>query len=217
MEVLRARSPLLNQMECVMKLSSLLLGLPLLTFGVVASAAGGTAAFSVESPDLNNGRFEPHYVANGFGCSGANVSPEIRWHNAPAGTKSFALVMHDPDAPTGIGGFTHWVVVNIPASASGLARGAGNGSLPAPAVGVANGFDNTGVTGANGNYGGPCPPERDRAHRYVFTLYALAVDDVYAASGIPRNASTQVHGFVLSRGIGKGLLGQASFTALYGR
>jgi Raf kinase inhibitor-like YbhB/YbcL family protein len=204
-------------MEFVMKLSSFLFSVPFLTLSVVAQAAGGAAQFSVESPDLKSGTFAAKYIANGFGCTGGNISPEIQWRNVPAGTKSLALVMHDADAPTGVGGFTHWVVVNIPVSATGLSQGAGNGKLPAPASHVSNGFDNTGVTGVNGQYGGPCPPEGDKPHTYVFTLFALGVDDIYAASGIPKNASTQVHGFVLNKGIGQGLLGKASFTARYGR
>jgi Raf kinase inhibitor-like YbhB/YbcL family protein len=192
-------------------------GMALLTSSFVAHAAEGSSGFSIDSPELKNGRFEMKHIANGFGCTGGNISPAITWRNAPAGTQSFALVMHDPDAPTSVGGFTHWVVMNIPASATGLPQGAGNGKLPAPALGASNGFDNTGVTGVNGNYGGPCPPEGDKPHRYVFTVYALGVEDVYAAAGIPKNASTQVHGFVLNKGIGKDLLGKASFTARYGR
>jgi Raf kinase inhibitor-like YbhB/YbcL family protein len=201
----------------LMKLRAFFLILPLLTVSATGQAAGGANAFLMESPDLKTGKFDNTFVAKGFGCSGDNVSPHIQWRNAPAGTKSFALVMHDPDAPTSVGGFTHWVVVNIPASATGLAKGAGNGNLPTPAVGVSNGYDNTGVTGINGNYGGPCPPVGDKPHRYVFTLYALGVDDIYTAAGIPKNASSQVHGYVLNKGIGKGLLGKASFTARYGR
>jgi Raf kinase inhibitor-like YbhB/YbcL family protein len=200
-----------------MKLPFFVLSVPLLALGLAAHAAGAASDFSVESPDLNDGKFESKYIANGFGCTGKNISPEIKWHNAPAGTKSFAMIMHDPDAPTNVGGFTHWAIVNIPASATGLRQGAGNGQLPEHAISVANGFDNTGVTGMNGNYGGPCPPEGDKPHRYVFTLYALGVEDIYAASGIPKNASTQVHGFVLNKGIGKGLLGKASFSATYSR
>lgn len=197
-----------------MKLRSLLFALPVLMFGAVAQGAGGSV-FAVESPDLKNGKFGNNFVANGFGCVGDNISPEITWHNAPAGTKSFALVMHDPDAPTGIGGFTHWIVVNIPASVTHLAQGAGNGKLPSMAMGVSNGFDNTGVTGVNGNYGGPCPPQGDKPHRYIFTLYALAVEDIHIAAGIPVGASSQVHGFVLNHGLGDGLLGRASFVATY--
>ena len=199
-----------------MKLKALL-GVSCLSLGVAVHAAGGAAAFSAHSPDLSGGSFEATFVAKGFGCEGGNVSPQISWRNAPQGTQSFAVTMHDPDAPTNVGGFTHWVVVNIPASANGLAQGAGNGKLPAPAVGVSNGFDNTGVTGVNGNYGGPCPPQGDKPHRYVFTVYALGVEDLHAAAGIPKNASAQVHGFVLNKGLGKGLLGKASFTAMYGR
>lgn len=197
-----------------MKLRSLLLVCSLLTFGGVVHASENSG-FSTESSDLKGGQFENKFVLNGFGCSGQNISPAISWRGIPEGTKSLALVMHDPDAPTGAGGFTHWVVVNIPATVKRLDQGAGNGELPSSAVGVSNGFDNTGVTGSNGGYGGPCPPVGDAAHAYVFTLYALAVEDIHQAAGIPINASSQVHGFILNHGLGASLLGKASFTARY--
>ena len=75
----------------------------------------------------------------------------------------------------------------------------------------------TGVTGENGNYGGPCPPAGEKAHRYVFTVYALAVADIDAAAGVPKTGTAALHGFVLNRGLGRKMLGKASFTALYGR
>ena len=180
--------------------------------------AGGAAAFTVSSPDLVSGTFGKEFVLNGFGCSGANVSPAIRWSNLPAGTRSLALLVQDEDAPTG-SGFWHWTVYNIPATASGLPRGAGNaaGKLPAPAFGGTNDFLDTGATGGNGNYGGPCPPVGDAPHRYVFTLYALAVPDIEAAAGIPRTASPALHAFILHKGLGDKLLGTASFTVPYAR
>jgi len=67
-------------------------------------------------------------VLNGFGCTGSNVSPELRWENVPPGTQSLALQMYDPDAPTG-SGFWHWAVYNIPPTATGLPQGAGNSRL----------------------------------------------------------------------------------------
>lgn len=183
-----------------------------------ASPTQSPATFTLSSPDLASGRFDNALVLNGFGCQGGNVSPALVWKNPPAGTKSFALQVHDPDAPTG-SGFWHWAVYNIPASATGLPRGAGNAAaaLPAPALGGATDFQDTGATAGNGNYGGPCPPVGDADHHYVFTLYALAVDNVHTAAGIPRTGTAALHSFVLNKGIGKGLLGKASFTALYKR
>ena len=188
----------------------------LLSSAGLALAEGGK--FTLSSPDLKGKKFDNQFVLNGFGCKGGNVSPALEWKNLPAGTKSLSLQVHDPDAPTGAG-FWHWTVYNMPASTTGLAQGAGNSpqTLPAPAFGGATDFQDTGATGVNGNYGGPCPPEGDKPHRYVFKLYALAVDDVQAAAGIPKTGSASLHSFVLNKGIGKGLLGTASFTATYKR
>ena len=184
--------------------------------GGVARAQGQT--FSLESPDLKGGGFDNKHVLNGFGCQGQNVSPALAWRNVPAGTKSLALQVYDPDAPTG-SGFWHWAVYNIPTTATGLAQGAGNAAdrLPAGAFGGNTDFMDTGATGGNGNYGGPCPPTGDRPHRYVFTLYALAVDKLEVAGGVPRAGTAGLYGFVLNKGIGNGLLGKASFIATYGR
>lgn len=182
------------------------------------SAGAQTPAFTLSSPDLVSGSFGERFVLKGFGCSGGNLSPTLQWSNAPAGTRSFAVQMYDPDAPSG-SGFWHWAVYNIPASATGLAQGAGNAgqSLPAPAFGGNNDFMDTGATGVNGNYGGPCPPQGDAPHRYVITLYALAVEDVSAAAGVPRSGTAALYGFVLNRGLGDKVLGRASLTATFGR
>jgi Raf kinase inhibitor-like YbhB/YbcL family protein len=189
------------------------------------SACGGSDAnaqtspsFILSSPDLASGRFDNTFVLNAFGCSGGNVSPALVWQNPPEGTKSFALQVHDPDAPTG-SGFWHWAVYNIPASATGLDRGAGNSqaTLPTGAFGGITDFQDTGATGPNGNYGGPCPPTGDAPHRYVFTLYALGVADLPSAAQVPRTGTAGLYSFALNKGIGNGLLGKASFTATYGR
>ena len=105
------------------------------------------------------------------------MSPALKWQHLPAGTRSMALQVHDRDAPTGAG-FWHWAVYDIPPTAMGIARGAGNqaASLPAGAYGGNTDVMDTGATGENGNYGGPCPPADDVQHHYTFTLYALAVD-----------------------------------------
>lgn len=181
-------------------------------------AVAGAAAFTVSSPDLSTGSFDKKFVLNAFGCTGANVSPAIQWSNVPAGTKSLALQVHDNDAPTG-SGFWHWTVYNIPATAPGLPQGAGNGtnSLPAPAFGGANDFLDTGATGGNGNYGGPCPPAGDKPHHFKFTLYALSVADLDAAGGIPKTGTAALHSFILNKGLGDKVLGKASFVATYGR
>jgi Raf kinase inhibitor-like YbhB/YbcL family protein len=89
---------------------------------------------------------------------GADVSPPLAWSFLPEGTRSLALVVHDPDAPSG--DFTHWVAWNIDPEPGGLGEGE-----PAPAEG-ANGFGDTG-------YGGPSPPPGDGPHRYFHELHAL--------------------------------------------
>jgi len=174
--------------------------------------------FTLSSPDLASGVFDNMYVLNGFGCTGGNVSPELSWSNVPPGTQSLALQVYDPDAPTG-SGFWHWAVYNIPPTETGLPRGAGNSplTLPPGAFGGNTDFMDTGATGDNGNYGGPCPPVGDKPHRYVFTLFALGVPDVQAAGGVPPTGTAALYGFVINKGLGTALLGKASFTARYGR
>jgi Raf kinase inhibitor-like YbhB/YbcL family protein len=143
-------------------------------------------------------------VFKGFGCDGGNVSPSLSWKNAPAGTKSFAITVYDPDAPTG-SGWWHWVMFNIPASVMSLPAGSGNptsGQAPKGAVQSKTDFGKPG-------YGGPCPPKGDKPHRYVFTVYALKVQTIDADA----NASGALVGFMLNAN----KLGEATFTAMYGR
>ena len=123
----------------------------------------------------------------GFGCAGGNQSPHLKWTGAPAATKSFAVTCLDPDAPTG-SGFWHWVVVNIPATVSELAQGAGNlgGKLPAGALQIRNDL-------GTAAYIGPCPPEGDHPHRYLFTLFAVGKDRL----DVKPDASAAVVGFQL--------------------
>ena len=109
-------------------------------------------------------------VFNGMGYSGQNLSPQLSWDDVPEGTKSFAIVLHDPDAPTS-GGFYHWVLFNIPGSARTLALGAGTGEIQK--IGAIHGHSDFGTH----DYGGPCPPPGP-AHRYNLTLYALDVDSL---------------------------------------
>jgi Raf kinase inhibitor-like YbhB/YbcL family protein len=197
---------------------ALSLALAALGLSVHGSAQAQTPVFTLSSPDLSAGTFSTRFILNGFGCTGQNVSPALVWRNVPVGTKSLQLQVHDADAPTG-SGFWHWAVYNIPASATGLAQGAGNSpaKLPAGAYGGNTDFVDTGATGGNGNYGGPCPPAGDPPHHYRFTLYALAVDQVEVAGGIPKTGTPALFGFVINKGVGPALLGKATFTATYGR
>ncbi|MBC3861768.1 YbhB/YbcL family Raf kinase inhibitor-like protein [Undibacterium jejuense] len=206
------------------KLSLVLFSITFSGLTVLLSGCGGgnvyaeAPKFTSSSNDLSSGSFDAKYIANGFGCAGKNISPEIHWNNAPVGTKSFSVTVYDPDAPTGTG-FYHWAVYNIPASANGLPQGAGNAPerLPTPAYGGANDFQDTGVTGVNGNYGGPCPPIGDKPHTYLMTVWALDVTDIVATGGIPKTGTSALYGFVLNRGLGVHVLGKAVFTATYGR
>jgi Raf kinase inhibitor-like YbhB/YbcL family protein len=148
-------------------------------------------AFTVTSKSFKDGDYlAKDFILSaefGFGCAGGNTSPHLEWSDAPAGTKSFAITCFDPDAPTG-SGFWHWLVVNIPATVSELAQGAGNagGRLPAGALQTRN------ELGAPG-YIGPCPPEGDHPHRYLFTVFAVKTDKL----DVKADTSAAVAGFNL--------------------
>jgi Raf kinase inhibitor-like YbhB/YbcL family protein len=182
------------------------------------NAQAQVPVFSLASPDLSDGTFANKFLLNGFGCTGGNVSPALKWQNVPLGTKSLALQVYDPDAPSG-SGFWHWAVYNIPPNVTSLAQGDGNAlsKLPVGAFGGNTDFFDTGATDGNGNYGGPCPPSGDKPHRYTFTLYALSVDKLEIAGGVPKTGTAGLFGFVLNKGVGSALLGTASLTATYGR
>jgi Raf kinase inhibitor-like YbhB/YbcL family protein len=106
---------------------------------------------------------------HGWGLDGGNASPDLGWTGKPAGTKSLALTVFDPDAPTGIG-FWHWVCFNIPGSADGVPAGAGAADQKlGPWI---NGLTDYGKVG----YNGPCPPKGDKPHHYIVTVYALDID-----------------------------------------
>ncbi len=178
-----------------------------LVLTLMAAASGVYAGtFTLQShqivPDAMMGNA---HVFNGFGCSGDNISPALTWKDPPAGTKSLALMVHDPDAPTGGSGWWHWVVIDIPATADALPAGAGasNGSkMLSGARQIATDFGSPG-------WGGPCPPVGDKPHRYIFTLYALDVPKL----DLPSAASPALVGYLVN----SHSLGKASFTGLYGR
>jgi len=171
----------------------------------VLAGATSAAAFELSSPDVApNQRIAERHLLNGFGCTGGNVSPALAWTDAPTGTRSFALTVYDPDAPTG-SGWWHWVVFNLPATATSLPAGAGTPSKGALPPGVIQSRTDFGTPG----YGGPCPPQGDAPHRYVFTLHALKVDTL----PLGPDSSAAMVGFFLNANA----LGKASLTATYGR
>ena len=148
-------------------------------------------AFTVTSSSFKDGDYlTKEFILSadfGFGCAGGNRSPHLKWSGAPAGTKSYAITCFDPDAPTG-SGFWHWVVVNIPPDVTELVTGAGNpgGKLPAGALQTRTELGNSG-------YLGPCPPEGDHPHRYLFTVFAVSLDKLDVAA----DTSPAVVGFNL--------------------
>ena len=128
------------------------------------------AKLSVRSSTFAGGATLPmSTVFNSFGCTGANRSPHLAWSGQPAGTASFAVILHDPDAPTGTGWY-HWVVFNIPPTVHELKEGAGAQGSPDLPAGAVLGLTDFGFS----QYGGPCPPPGDRPHHYHFTVYALS-------------------------------------------
>jgi Raf kinase inhibitor-like YbhB/YbcL family protein len=183
----------------------------LVSFTLAAAALSGAASasaqkFTLTSADLPAGKpIAMKHVFNGFGCTGENISPALSWKNAPAGTKGFAVMVHDPDAPTGGAGFWHWVVVNLPASATGLPQGAGTAEGKALGEGARQINTDFGSPG----WGGPCPPQGNPPHRYNFTVYALKVDKL----DLPANATASLTGFMVNGNA----LAKASLTARYGR
>jgi len=139
-----------------MKIRKILIGMLYL---ISVSLIAKEAAMFVESPVFTNGGEIPAR----YGCHGEDLSPPLVFGNIPEGTRSLALIVEDPDAPSGL--FVHWVLYDLPATLRGLPEGV----PPAPELehGIRQGTNDFGRVG----YGGPCPP--DRPHRYFFRLFAL--------------------------------------------
>jgi Raf kinase inhibitor-like YbhB/YbcL family protein len=175
------------------------------TGNAIPGGQGGPhAAFTLTSPDITNGKtMAMAQIFNSFGCTGGNVSPALAWSNVPPGTKSFALLAHDPDAPTG-SGWWHWVVYNIPADVTSLPAGAGDPRKSLMPPGVVQGRTDYGSAG----YGGPCPPP-GAPHRYYFRLFALKVPKL----DLPADATAAFVGF----NVNASSLGMAELLGLYGR
>ncbi len=170
----------------------------------LAASVAQAAGFTLTSPTIKPGATLPDaQVYNQFGCHGGDTSPALKWSGAPQGTKSFALTLYDPDAPSG-SGWWHWVVYDLPASTTELpadAGAAGGKALPASAKMGPNDF-------GEHAYGGACPPPGDKPHHYVFTVYALKTDKL----DVPANASAALIGFMVHAN----QLGKTQLTARYG-
>ena len=149
-------------------------GMAVIAIGVCASAWGADPAFTLVSPDLPAGKpIGEQFTANAFGCHGPNESPTLRWSNAPAGTKSFAVTMFDPYRPP-VSGWWHWVVYDIPAGTTQLPRKAGDPGSPLMPQGAKQVKPDGDAP--EPHYYGPCPDEGDPPHHYTITVYALSVE-----------------------------------------
>ncbi len=150
-------------------------------------------ALRIELPAFGDGQPIPAE----FTCDAENESPEVRWSGLPPGTQSLALVMDDPDAPSGT--WNHWLLWDIPARLGGLATGH---PLHSPFRSGTNDFGKTG-------YGGPCPPRGHGPHRYFFRLYALDVETL----GVPAGARR----VTLDRALARHTLAHAEYQGIYER
>ncbi|MFY9328544.1 MAG: YbhB/YbcL family Raf kinase inhibitor-like protein [Georgfuchsia sp.] len=161
--------------------------------------------FQLASPTIKPGAvLTEEQVLIGFGCSGKNQSPALKWTAGPTGTRSYAINVYDPDAPTG-SGFWHWVVYNIPADVKEIPAGAGDPSGKLMPPGAVQGRTDFGTHA----FGGACPPQGDKPHRYVFTVYALKTELI----DVPPESSAALIGYMIN----SNTIGKASLTAIYGR
>ena len=171
---------------------------------LVLPSIGFAGGFQLVSQTVKNkSTIGNDHILNGFGCTGGNVSPELKWSNAPKDTKSFAVTVYDPDAPTG-SGWWHWLIFNIPPSVTSLPADAGKSDGSGAPQGSIQSVTDFGQPG----YGGPCPPPGDKPHRYIFTAFALKVDQL----PLKPQASGAMVGYFLNQNA----IAKASFIGLYG-
>ena len=146
-------------------------------------------SFEVTSSDVAEGEtLENAHVSGIFGAGGEDISPQLSWSGFPEETKSFAVTVYDPDAPTAAG-FWHWAVFNIPVTTTELATGAGDDTgsgLPAGAIQLKN-------DGGVRQFLGAAPPEGHIAHRYFVVVHAVDVESL----DVPEDATPTVLGFNL--------------------
>lgn len=162
-------------------------------------------SLSLTSQDIAQGKFmSKAQEFNGFGCDGEDIAPQLKWSGAPQGTKSFAITVYDPDAPTG-SGWWHWQIINIPSHVNKLAQNSGNGGqhpLPDGSLEVTNDYSFEG-------FGGACPPKGHGTHRYQFTVHALKVEKL----PLPETYSSALVGYLINANS----LASSTIEALYKR
>lgn len=176
----------------------------LLLAALLAAPAAHAGTLTLSSADIAPGKFMARAQEfQGFGCSGGNTSPQLSWSGAPEGTQAFAVMVYDPDAPTG-SGWWHWQIVNIPKDVTSLPVGAGEPEKKLAPQGSQQMNNDYGVKG----FGGACPPPRHGVHRYQFTLYALS-----KKLELPPNASGALTGYMVKANA----LDSSTIEALYKR
>lgn len=144
-------------------------------------------AIQITSSAFNEG----NPIPKKYTCDGEDVSPPLAWSGVPAGAKSLALIVDDPDAP--VGTWTHWVIFNLPPTLNGLSEGiAKTPQVEGGAVQGNNDFRRPG-------YGGPCPP-RGKTHRYFFKLYALDTSLALKAGSSKAEVEKAMRGHILAQG-----------------
>jgi Raf kinase inhibitor-like YbhB/YbcL family protein len=176
-----------------------------LTIMAVFTFVSSAQAFELTSQDIQPGKLMPkaqEYI--GFGCEGDNLSPQLAWRDVPTGTKSFAVTVYDPDAPTG-SGWWHWLAYDIPAKVRELPRNAGDTDTDIAPKGMVQHRNDYGATG----FGGACPPVGDKPHRYQFKVFALDVESL----DIDPQSSAALVGYMIHAHS----LGEADLEAKYKR
>lgn len=153
--------------------------------------------FTLKSSEIG-GQATARQIFNGNGCNGENISPQLSWKNPPPDTKSFAVTIFDPAAPSG-SGWWHWLVFDIPANASELVSNAGNPAMNLAPKSCVQSLNDFGFKG----YSGPCPPEGHGLHPYIITVHALNLQSL----GLDADANPAKVGFTMAdRTIGKASL-----------
>ena len=170
---------------------------------LLSAAIAGAQDFTLKSDQIG-GQLTIDEVFSGFGCTGKNISPSLKWMNAPKAAKSFALTVYDPDAPTG-SGWWHWVIFNIPADVTELKTDAGNPQKKLAPAGSIQSVTDYGKPG----FGGACPPAGDKPHRYIFTVFALDVPKL----DLDEKAGAALVGYMLN----SHTIAKASLISYYGR